>query len=55
MPVLATKTERQRAEYMSLTQHYRGIGPAAILAAVLAAPRKRTVEPKSQQTMKKSA
>ncbi len=55
MPILATKSERQRAEYMSLTKHYRGIGPAAILAAVLAAPRKRTVETTKSQTMKKSA
>jgi hypothetical protein len=43
MPILATKSERQRVEYKSLTSHYRGIGPAAVLAALIFSPRKQVV------------
>ncbi len=44
MPILASEAERQRNAYKSLTRHYRGIGPAAVLAAVLAASRKKSGE-----------
>lgn len=43
MPILATKAERQRAEYKSLTSHYRGIGPAAVLAALIFSQRKQAI------------
>lgn len=43
MPILATKSERQRVEYKSLTSHYRGIGPAAVLAALIFSQRKQAV------------
>lgn len=41
MSVLKSDAERTRAQYQQLSQHYRAIGPAAILAAVLAAKKKK--------------
>jgi hypothetical protein len=44
MSVKESEAERVRAQYATLTRHYRAIGSAAILAAVLAAkPGKSTV------------
>ena len=40
MSVLKSDAERTRAQYAQLSKHYRAIGPAAILAAVLAAKKK---------------
>jgi hypothetical protein len=40
MSAMKSEAERIRAQYAALTSHYRAIGPAAILAAVLAAKRK---------------
>lgn len=53
MPVLASKLERQRAEYLALAQHYRRIGPAAVLAAVQCVARKRPSEQRALQTPEK--
>lgn len=35
MDIRTHETARTRAEYAQLTRHYRAIGPAAILAALL--------------------
>lgn len=35
MDIRTHETARARAEYAQLTRHYRAIGPAAILAALL--------------------
>jgi hypothetical protein len=35
MDIRTHETTRTRAEYAQLTRHYRAIGPAAILAALL--------------------
>jgi hypothetical protein len=43
MSVLKSDADRARAQYESLSQHYRAIGPAAILAAVLAVKKKTTL------------
>ena len=32
--------DRARSQYAELTKHYRAIGPAAILAALICAPKK---------------
>ncbi|MBT1155186.1 transcriptional regulator [Aminobacter anthyllidis] len=34
------EAERARAQHAELTKHYRAIGPAAILAALICAPKK---------------
>jgi hypothetical protein len=36
-----SEAERIRAQYAALTSHYRAIGPAAILAAVLAIKKRK--------------
>jgi len=36
-----SEAERIRAQYATLTSHYRAIGPAAILAAVLAVKKRK--------------
>lgn len=54
MPILATKAERQRVEYKSLTQHYRRIGPAAVLAALLCTPRRTQIAPMRNPQLAKS-
>lgn len=55
MPILATKSERQRVEYHSLTKHYRGIGPAAVLAALMFTARKQVVShARNPQLLKKA-
>jgi hypothetical protein len=40
MSVTQSEADRIRRQYAALTSHYRAIGPAAILAAVLAANNK---------------
>lgn len=55
MPILATKSERQRLEYRSLTRHYRGIGPAAVVAALIFSPRKQVISHTSNPQVLKNA
>lgn len=43
MSVLKSEADRARAQYASLSKHYGAIGPAAILAAVLAVKKKKTL------------
>ncbi|WP_244425200.1 transcriptional regulator [Pseudaminobacter salicylatoxidans] len=38
---MKSEADRIRAQYAALTKHYRAIGPAAILAAVLAAKKRK--------------
>ncbi|WP_432284403.1 transcriptional regulator [Aminobacter sp. BA135] len=38
--------DRARHQYAELTKHYRAIGPAAILAALICAPKKDKTAPK---------
>lgn len=42
MSVLKSEAERARTQSATLAEQYRAIGPAAILAAVLAAKKKKT-------------
>lgn len=44
MPVTRNESERARKQYAALATHYRAIGPAAIVAALLHA-RKRKANP----------
>jgi len=41
MSATKSEAERIRAQYAALTKHYRAIGPAAVLAAVLAAKKRK--------------
>ncbi|MGB3390200.1 MAG: transcriptional regulator [Pseudaminobacter sp.] len=52
MSVTQSDAERIRAQYAALTSHYRAIGPADILAAVLAARKDKPVE---QPPLRKAA
>ncbi|MBA3446093.1 MAG: transcriptional regulator [Pseudaminobacter sp.] len=45
MSVAKSEAERARAQYASLTRHYRAIGPAAIVAALLAAKKRKPANP----------
>ncbi|MDH6229991.1 anti-sigma factor RsiW [Mesorhizobium soli] len=47
MSAAKSEAERIRAQYASLTSHYRAIGPAAVLAAVLAAKKKKPASKKT--------
>lgn len=38
--------DRARHQYAELAKHYRAIGPAAIAAALICAPKKEKAEPK---------
>jgi hypothetical protein len=41
MSAFKSDQERARAQYATLTRHYRAIGPAAIVAALLAAKKRK--------------
>ncbi len=41
MPRKKSEAERARAQHFDLAKHYRAIGPAAILAALICTPKKR--------------
>jgi hypothetical protein len=41
MSAFKSDQERTRAQYAMLTRHYRAIGPAAIVAALLAAKKRK--------------
>lgn len=41
MSILKSEAERARAQQATLVKHYRAIGPAAVLAAVLAAKKRK--------------
>lgn len=53
MSVTQSEAERIRRQYAALTSHYRAIGPADILAAVLAARKDKPTE--EQQPLRKAA
>ena len=52
MPRKKSEAELARAQHADLAKHYRAIGPAAILAALICAPKKRIVKSQQQQTSK---
>lgn len=52
MSAKKSEAERIRAQYAALTSHYRAIGPADILAAVLAA---RKESPDDEPQLRKAA
>lgn len=41
MSILKSKAEQAAAQHPAIVKHYRAIGPAAILAAVLAAKKRK--------------
>jgi hypothetical protein len=45
MSAFKSDQERARAQYAMLTRHYRAIGPAAIVAALLAAKKRKPNPP----------
>ena len=49
MPRTAQESARARAQLEALAKHYRAIGPAAILAALLCAPKARKKHALPQQ------
>ena len=44
MSILKSEAERARAQYANLVKHYRAIGPAHILAAALAAKKRKPAQ-----------
>ena len=50
MPAKKSEAEQARSQHADLAKHYRAIGPAAILAALICAPKKRNA--KAAQTAK---
>lgn len=43
------EADRARSQYAELAKHYRAIGPAAILAALICAPKKDKAQPKQSK------
>lgn len=43
------EADRARSQYAELAKHYRAIGPAAILAALICAPKKDKAQPKQNK------
>lgn len=54
MSVSRSEADRERAQYAALTRHYGAIGPADLLA-VLVAMRRAAAMPKPQESEKKKA
>jgi len=44
MPAKKSEAEQARSQHADLAKHYRAIGPAAILAALICAPKKRNAK-----------
>ncbi len=42
-----SEAERLRKQYAAFTKHYRAIGPAAIVAALLHARKRQNLKPKA--------
>ncbi len=42
MPVIRNESDRARKQYAALATHYRAIGPAAIVAALMHAKKRKT-------------